>query len=80
MLPSSQQDSVSPPDLDLIRLAVGVWRLAFAAKIFPSEKKQIRVVDFKRKKTDEYVSARRVGGPPGAPICVPDVTPSTIEA
>jgi hypothetical protein len=69
---SSQQDSVSLPDLDLTRLAVGVWRLVFAAN-YCGQKKQIRVVDFERNKTDECTSARRVGGPPGAPIRVLNV-------
>jgi hypothetical protein len=57
MMLSSQQDSVSMPDSNLTRLTVGVRRFAFAAKIM---RKQIRIIDFKRKKTDEYV-CRRVG-------------------
>ena len=60
---SSQQDSDSLPDLDLTRLAVGLWGFAFATKIIAIKKKQIRVVDFERNKTDEYVRRRvRLGG------------------
>jgi hypothetical protein len=45
-------------------------------RILPGEKKQIRVIDFKRKKTDEYVCRRvGLGGLLARRFRVVDVTP-----
>ena len=73
---SSPQDSVSMGDPDLGPMAVGDWRLTFAEKIaaWRKKNKSVSMISNEKRRTN-MMSARRVGGPPGAPIRVLEVTP-----